>query len=206
MNPGENHRPVESHSQTLSHIVVSSTPCLRGIRTYNVNGCTDCICILSRNVLNDIRVFSLHYLTKKYVKFFHLPKRHIRIYFTRVWNRPRSCALCCLCLCIIYSWLPLRFSLTFILSNVFFFHSEFLDFEICDGLSGRHFFLYLIILLHFRNKCDSKNKYTNISSYITTTLYMCSCTRNINRLSLGLVPYVAYVSVLYILDCHFGFL
>ena len=55
--------------------------------------------------------------------------------------------------------------------------------EICDGLSGRHFFLYLIILLHFRNKCDSKNKYTNISSYITTTLYMCSCTRNINRLS-----------------------
>ena len=54
--------------------------------------------------------------------------------------------------------------------------------EICDGLSGRHFFLYLIILLHSRNKCDSKNRYTNISSYITTTLYMCSCTRNINVL------------------------
>jgi hypothetical protein len=48
-NPGENHRPVESHSQTLSHIVVSSTPCLRGIRTYNVNGCTDCICSYKSN-------------------------------------------------------------------------------------------------------------------------------------------------------------
>ena len=25
--PGENHRPVASHGQTLSHNVVSSTPC-----------------------------------------------------------------------------------------------------------------------------------------------------------------------------------
>ena len=32
---GENHRPVASHTQTLSHNVVSSTPCLSGIRTHN---------------------------------------------------------------------------------------------------------------------------------------------------------------------------
>jgi len=31
--PGENHRPVASHWQTLSHTVVSSTPRLSGIRT-----------------------------------------------------------------------------------------------------------------------------------------------------------------------------
>jgi hypothetical protein len=35
--PGENHRPVASHWQTLSHIV-SSTPCLNGIRTHDANG------------------------------------------------------------------------------------------------------------------------------------------------------------------------
>ena len=33
--PGENHRPVASHWQTWSHNVVSSTPCLSGIRTHN---------------------------------------------------------------------------------------------------------------------------------------------------------------------------
>ena len=33
--PGENHRPVASHWQTLSHNVASSTPRLRGIRTHN---------------------------------------------------------------------------------------------------------------------------------------------------------------------------
>ena len=31
--PGENHRPVASHLQTVSHNVVSSTPHLSGIRT-----------------------------------------------------------------------------------------------------------------------------------------------------------------------------
>ena len=36
--PGENHRPAGSHLQTLSHIVVSSTPRLSGIRTPNVSG------------------------------------------------------------------------------------------------------------------------------------------------------------------------
>jgi hypothetical protein len=35
---GENHRPVASHRQTLSHNVVSSTPRLKGIRTHNVSG------------------------------------------------------------------------------------------------------------------------------------------------------------------------
>ena len=36
--PGENHRPVASHWQTLSHNVVSSAPRLSGIRTNNVSG------------------------------------------------------------------------------------------------------------------------------------------------------------------------
>ena len=35
--PGENHRPVESHWQTLSHNVVSSTPRLGKIQTGNVS-------------------------------------------------------------------------------------------------------------------------------------------------------------------------
>ena len=35
---GENHRPVASHWQTLSHNVVSSTPRLSGIRSNNVSG------------------------------------------------------------------------------------------------------------------------------------------------------------------------
>ena len=35
---GENHRPVESHGQTLSHNVVSSTPPMNGVRTHNFNG------------------------------------------------------------------------------------------------------------------------------------------------------------------------
>jgi hypothetical protein len=36
--PGENHRRVASHWQTLSHNVVSSTPRLSGVRTHNVSG------------------------------------------------------------------------------------------------------------------------------------------------------------------------
>ena len=36
--PGENHRPVASHWQTLSHNFVSSTPCLSGVWTHNVSG------------------------------------------------------------------------------------------------------------------------------------------------------------------------
>jgi len=35
--PGENHRPVASHWQTLSHNVVSSAP-LYGLRTHNFSG------------------------------------------------------------------------------------------------------------------------------------------------------------------------
>ena len=36
--PGENHWPVASNWQTLSHNVVSSTPRLSGIRTHNISG------------------------------------------------------------------------------------------------------------------------------------------------------------------------
>ena len=35
--PGENHRPVASHWQTVSHNVLSSTPRLSGIRTHSVS-------------------------------------------------------------------------------------------------------------------------------------------------------------------------
>jgi hypothetical protein len=35
--PGENHRPVASHWQTLSHNVILSTPRLSGIRTDNLS-------------------------------------------------------------------------------------------------------------------------------------------------------------------------
>jgi hypothetical protein len=35
--PGENHRPVASHWQTLSHNVVSSTPRLSWIQTLNIS-------------------------------------------------------------------------------------------------------------------------------------------------------------------------
>ena len=42
--PGENHQPVASHWQTLSHYVVLSTHHLSRIRTHNVSGnSTDCI-------------------------------------------------------------------------------------------------------------------------------------------------------------------
>jgi hypothetical protein len=36
--PGENHRSVARHCQTLSHNVVSSSPRLIGVRTHNVSG------------------------------------------------------------------------------------------------------------------------------------------------------------------------
>jgi len=36
--PGENHRPVVSHWQTLSDNIVSSTPRHERVRTQNVNG------------------------------------------------------------------------------------------------------------------------------------------------------------------------
>ena len=36
--PGENHQPVASHRQTLSHNVVSSTPRLSEIQTRNISG------------------------------------------------------------------------------------------------------------------------------------------------------------------------
>jgi hypothetical protein len=36
--PGEDHIPVASHRQTLSHTIVSSTPPLRRVQTHNVSG------------------------------------------------------------------------------------------------------------------------------------------------------------------------
>ena len=36
--PGENHRPVPSHRQTLSHNVVSSKPRHKRVRTHNLSG------------------------------------------------------------------------------------------------------------------------------------------------------------------------
>ena len=36
--PGENHEPVASHWQTLTHNVVSSTPRMGGIPSHNVSG------------------------------------------------------------------------------------------------------------------------------------------------------------------------
>jgi len=37
LKTGENHRPVASHCQTLSHNVVSSAPRMSGIPTHNVS-------------------------------------------------------------------------------------------------------------------------------------------------------------------------
>ena len=36
--PGENHRPVAIHRQTLSHYVVSNTPLYERVRTHNFSG------------------------------------------------------------------------------------------------------------------------------------------------------------------------
>jgi hypothetical protein len=41
--PGENHQPVVSHWETLSHNVVSSTPHLSWVQTQNVNGERHCL-------------------------------------------------------------------------------------------------------------------------------------------------------------------
>jgi hypothetical protein len=55
--PGDNHRPAVSHWQTLSHNVVSSTPCLRGIRTHNVSG--DRYWLLSSRISLQNQLFCL---------------------------------------------------------------------------------------------------------------------------------------------------
>ena len=70
--PGTKPTAAASHSQTLSHIVVSSTPSLRGIRTYNVSGCTDCICRYKSNnhksQNTDLKQQIPHPLTTHYYK------------------------------------------------------------------------------------------------------------------------------------------
>jgi hypothetical protein len=53
--PRENQRPVVSHSQTLSHNVVSSTPRLNGIKTHNfivVIG-TDCTVVANQTTIRS---------------------------------------------------------------------------------------------------------------------------------------------------------
>jgi hypothetical protein len=52
----ENHRPAASHWQTSSHNVVSSTPCLSGIRTHNASDRQHLFCSYS----------SIIYGTQKY--------------------------------------------------------------------------------------------------------------------------------------------
>ena len=49
---GENHRPVASHCQTLSHNVVSSTLRMKGVRTYNFSGD-----IVSKRTMSCVPVF-----------------------------------------------------------------------------------------------------------------------------------------------------
>ena len=69
--PVENHWPARSHWQTLSHNVVSRTPRLSGIRTYNVSGDVHYVpirhnrpntnCKLERSVcLRQIWMMNLH--------------------------------------------------------------------------------------------------------------------------------------------------
>jgi hypothetical protein len=63
----ENHWPVASHWQTLSHNVVSSTPHLNGIRTNNVNNdSTDYICRSKSNcqlICLEVYLAWLHFQT-----------------------------------------------------------------------------------------------------------------------------------------------
>jgi hypothetical protein len=57
--PGENHRPIASNWQTLSHNVVSSTLHLSGIRTHSVVMGTNCIFILF------FSIYKFYFLTFK---------------------------------------------------------------------------------------------------------------------------------------------
>ena len=59
---GENHWPVASHWQTLSHNVVPSTPHLSGIRTDNVSGDRHCIgcCKTNYHILTTTEKQKLH--------------------------------------------------------------------------------------------------------------------------------------------------
>jgi hypothetical protein len=72
--PGENHQPVASHWQILSHNVVSSITCLSGIRTHNVSGDRhdhhDIIEILLKLALSTITLTPFD-IVMEFVKHFH---------------------------------------------------------------------------------------------------------------------------------------
>jgi len=88
---GENHRPVASHWQTLSHNVVSSTSRLSGIRTLVVIG-TGCIgsyisnyhAITTAPIIGLVKIRSLKWpsaMVKVYIAalweiHYHLSQRH----------------------------------------------------------------------------------------------------------------------------------
>ena len=44
--PRDNYRPAVSHRQTLSHNVLSSTPCLNGIQTHSLSGVFELWCFM----------------------------------------------------------------------------------------------------------------------------------------------------------------
>jgi len=76
--PEENHRPVASHSQTLSHNVVSSTPRLSGIQ--NSQG-TDCVGSYKSNYHTITTTTAPIYTSKKLHKWFKPTGIYTCIYF-----------------------------------------------------------------------------------------------------------------------------
>jgi hypothetical protein len=63
--PGENHRPVASHWQTLSHNVVSCTARMNWLRTHNVSG--DTVSIYFLICLANLLIWLYMYLYVGYV-------------------------------------------------------------------------------------------------------------------------------------------
>ena len=122
--PRENHRPVASHWQTLSHNVASSTPLLSCIRTHNVSGNRHAI-LYSKPVqtlwlvrINIERSRNCLPFASTWIHpgFFggdhvtHLFMFSVVLYY---FLRPAFCVpnVACEYLSSVYSWLYLRFSL-----------------------------------------------------------------------------------------------
>jgi hypothetical protein len=84
--PGENHWPAASHWQSLSHIVVSTTPRLSGTRTHNVSGDRHWLHIkrfalfdLLKSLYSDTKILSKYIpsLQKRlYAMHFHIVKMY----------------------------------------------------------------------------------------------------------------------------------